>query len=81
MIAELPDLPSRWDSRPYTRDSQQHGDRWLDSAVSLAVRVPSVVVPLESNILINPLHRDAGLLEVGAPVPFPLDPRLLTGDK
>ena len=34
------------------------GDRWLRSINSLAIRVPSKVVPQDFNIVLNPLHPD-----------------------
>ncbi|MFT5516009.1 MAG: hypothetical protein ACI80V_002140 [Rhodothermales bacterium] len=33
-------------------------------------------MPLENNILINPLHPDFARVEIGEPIPFPLDSRL-----
>ena len=32
------------------------GDKWLDTGVSLIAEVPSVIVPEESNLLLNPCH-------------------------
>ena len=41
------------------------------------LRVPSVVVPLESNYVLNPRHPDfAPRVAIGPPLPFPFDPRL-----
>ena len=39
--------------------------------------VPSVLIPGESNYLINPGHPNFGKLRIGAPEPFEFDPRLL----
>lgn len=42
---------------PETRtESRQIGDDWLDRCKTLLLEVPSVVVPAEVNILINPDH-------------------------
>jgi RES domain-containing protein len=38
--------------------------------------VPSVLVPSESNWLINPLHPQFGLIHVHPPEPFRYDQRL-----
>jgi RES domain-containing protein len=38
------------------------GTEWLQSRKSLLAEVPSIVVPEEFNILINPRHPDAGNL-------------------
>ena len=38
--------------------SRIKGDRWLGSISSLAIRVPSKVVPQDFNIVLNPLYPD-----------------------
>jgi RES domain-containing protein len=63
---------SGW-SRALTRDL---GDRWLAEKRSLALAVPSVVVPRELNILIDPEHPDAGRLSVPHSERFVFDLRL-----
>ena len=76
----VPDaLPEAWDARPYGPVSQAVGDEWARSESSLVLKVPSVVEPMESNYLINPLHPDRGALDIGDPMPLRLDPRLLDG--
>ncbi len=51
-----------WDALPAGKASLDWGTRWAASAASLLARVPSVVVPEEFNVLINPAHPDAGTL-------------------
>lgn len=38
--------------------------------------VPSAIVPIERNVLLNSNHPDMGTVEMGAPEPFAFDPRL-----
>lgn len=38
--------------------SRKAGDEWISSCRSPLLLVPSVIVPDENNILINPLHPD-----------------------
>jgi RES domain-containing protein len=38
--------------------------------------VPSVVIPAEANVLINPRHPEAARIRVAGLAPFTLDPRL-----
>jgi RES domain-containing protein len=38
--------------------------------------VPSVVVPSESNFVLNPAHPDFAHIRIGPAVPFPFDVRL-----
>ncbi len=52
--------PMGWDACPTGMPSLDYGDDWLDSQRSAILLVPSVVVPEESNILLNPKHPDAG---------------------
>jgi RES domain-containing protein len=52
-------LPKGWDAPPpYLPRVQRIGDAWAKSGVGLAMRVPASVLPLRSNVLINPAHSD-----------------------
>jgi len=51
-----------WDALPAGLVSLDWGTEWLHSRKSLLAEVPSIVVPEEFNILINPRHPDAGNL-------------------
>lgn len=50
--------PVGWDALPAGKISLNFGDHWLASLRSALLEVPSVIVPEEGNILINPLHPD-----------------------
>ncbi len=53
------------------------GDRWLRETRCAVLRVPSVVTEgREYNLLINPLHADAALIQVSAPEPVRWDLKL-----
>jgi RES domain-containing protein len=69
-------LPNGWDAQPPTAASQAIGDEWIKSARSLALAVPSVLVPLERTFLINPVHSDFAKLKIKDMGRFLLDPRL-----
>lgn len=51
--------PVGWDALPAGMISVQAGEAWLMSNASALLVVPSVIVPEESNVLINPLNPDA----------------------
>lgn len=70
------DLPADWNRTPPAASTQTIGDTWVASAASAALRVPSVIVPPESNYVLNPGHAEFGSLRIGAPLPFPFDARL-----
>lgn len=62
---------------PDTRTAQQFGDVWIKSKRTLALAVPSVVVPHQINYLLNPEHPDfAGSINIIHRLPFALDVRL-----
>jgi len=58
----LGEPPVGWDAMPYGRVSVEAGQKWLTDAASALLAVPSVVVPEEFNVLINPRHADAAKL-------------------
>jgi RES domain-containing protein len=58
------------------KETLDFGDRWLAQKRSLLLVVPSVVVPLESNILINPRHPDAGQVKIIRTTKFIYDGRI-----
>lgn len=71
-------LPPEWRAEPPGRASQAAGDAWVREARSAVWSVPSVLVPGESNFLLNPAHPDFRRVTLGAPEPLSFDPRLLT---
>ncbi len=78
LITALEDsvLPRDWRNDPAPASTRSIGDAWVLSGTSAALRVPSVVVPMEFNYVLNPRHPDFARVVVGTPLPFPFDPRL-----
>ena len=74
--AAVADLPSNWREYPAPVELTSIGEQWLREARTLALSVPSVVVPRERNFIINPAHIDFAKLGVAAPEPFAFDPRM-----
>lgn len=71
----LNELPGGW--RDDLRFTRAIGDGWVETKRSLALAVPSAVVPAEANILLNPGHVGFARVEVLTREPFQLDPRIL----
>lgn len=69
-------LPEDWRESPPPIAAQKIGNDWANNVRSVALRVPSAIVPGEFNFLLNPLHPDFGRLQVGRPQTFLLDSRL-----
>lgn len=76
-VAEVGKLPSNWKNYPAPPELQLLGDRWIESGSSLALRVPSVVVEHEFNVLFNPAHARFKEVKIGKPRPISFDERLL----
>lgn len=70
------DLPQNWRADPAPVALRTIGDRWIEAASSAVLRVPSTLVPAESNFLINPAHPDFKTLVIGDPIAFDFDERL-----
>lgn len=66
-----------WDALPAGMVSIQVGDVWLASRASAVLGVPSIIVPEESNILINPLHSDSQMITAKKIRKWLYDPRLV----
>ncbi len=70
-------LPANWWKYPSPLELRVLGDAWLDAKTSAVLKVPSALVAVEDNYLINPEHPDFTLITTGPPLSFPVDPRLL----
>ena len=76
-IVVVNDLPGDWIQLPDHPACARIGDEWAAEGTALLLRVPSAVVPEESNLLINPDHPRAGDVVVASVRPFAFDSRLL----
>ena len=72
---DLSSLPRNWKANPIPPRVQAIGDDWVASGRSAVMRVPSTLVPGESNFLLNPRHPDFRKLRIGKALPFQFDPR------
>jgi len=70
-------LPDDWKANPPEAGTMQIGTKWALAGKTLLLIVPSVVVPDENNVLINPQHRDFRRIKKRIE-PFEFDPRLLS---
>lgn len=69
-------LPADW-ALPENLECKRIGDDWLASGESAAFLVPSAVVPMERNMLLNPAHPGFGEIESLGVHSFSFDPRLM----
>jgi len=68
-------LPGNWRSNPEA--TRGAGDEWLHSGRTALLRVPSVIVPVTWNVLVNPQHPDSPQIRIIHTYEHGIDPRLL----
>jgi RES domain-containing protein len=75
-IADNKDLPDNWRNDPAPSALKAIGDQWVKNQKSVILRVPSAIIPIEYNYLINPGHPDFKDLMINPAQEFIFDPRL-----
>lgn len=76
IIEELKEIPERWNQYPYSSKTTEIFTKLAKDRNTFALRVPSTIVGLESNIILNPLYKDFGKVEVIEFIKLPIDERL-----
>ena len=69
-------LPRNWRNDLPPAELRELGDRWLNEQKSAALKVPSAVIPVEFNYVLNPRHKDFGKIEISEPLSLAFDKRL-----
>jgi RES domain-containing protein len=75
--AEVAALAVGWDAEPAGHVSIQFGTAWAAARRSALLVVPSVIVPEETNVLVNPAHPDSRRLTARKVRKWLYDPRLV----
>jgi len=70
------DLPKKWESKPPILETQFIGDDFVIDNLAAVLKVPSSIVPPESNYLINPNHPDSKRIKVVSKKRMMFDERL-----
>ena len=72
------DLPEGWNKNgdPGYRKCQPFGDQWILESGTAVLKVPSAIIPKESNYLINPKHPDFKKFSIKSEEPFIFDNRI-----
>ncbi len=73
------DLPENWNTKISSfHTTQEMGVRFLQQSKSYLLKVPSAIIPLEFNLLLNPSHELHSKTKIIDQItPFKLDARLL----
>lgn len=81
VIEELKEIPERWNQYPYSSKTTEIFTKLSKNRNFFALRVPSSIVGLEYNIILNPLYKDFGKVEVTEFINLPIDERLKSGER
>ncbi len=69
------DLPGNWNEYPAPSILGEIGTKWLNENATLILKVPSVVIPEEWNVLLNPAHELFSEIKIEQVKDFTFDPR------
>ena len=78
LIKDLEKLPKNWNQYPYQPETTRIFTDLTKSRDFFALKVPSTIVPMEHNIILNPLYKEFGKVEITEFLEFPIDERLKT---
>jgi RES domain-containing protein len=56
--------------------TQSIGDEWIKEGKTPVLKVPSAIVPGDSNFLLNPAHKDFKKIKLLKTLPFQFDSRI-----
>lgn len=76
VIQKLEDLPEKWDQYPYSPNTTSVFTNLAKSRDFFALKVPSTIVGLEHNYILNPLFKEFGKVVIIEFLDLPIDPRL-----
>lgn len=63
-LVDPPELPQNWKLTPPPMSLKKVGDEFIRSKMSLAIRIPSAIMPLDHNLLVNPGHPDFSKIKI-----------------
>jgi len=75
-IEEIMDLPEMWNQYPYSSKTTNIFSNKVKERDFFAIKVPSTIVGLEYNYVLNPLYKEFGKVEIVDFIELPLDKRL-----
>lgn len=75
-VIEQDSLPVGWQDFTMQNWSRRIGDEWVRAETSPILKVPSAIIPMEHNYLINPNHPDFKFIKLISTEKFVFDSRL-----
>ena len=76
IVEELSELPARWNQYPYSSKTAGVFTKLATNRDFFALKVPSTIVPMEHNYILNPLYKEFGKVEIVEFIDLEVDSRL-----
>lgn len=76
IVEQLEDLPEKWDQYPYSSKTTSVFTDLAKNKDFFALKVPSTIVGMEHNNILNPLYKDFRKVTITEFFYLPIDPRL-----
>ncbi len=76
VIEELKDLPKKWNQYPYSSETTSVFTGLAKNSDFFALKVPSTIVALEHNFVLNPLYKEFGKVKIIDFIDLEIDSRL-----
>ena len=73
---DLARLPAKWREHGHVETLRDAGTEWLRARRTAVLAVPSAVIPIETNYLLNPAHKDFKYVRIHSPELFEFDIRM-----
>lgn len=80
-IESLTNIPDNWDQYPYSSSTTKIFTSLARDRNFFGLAVPSAIVGIEKNIILNPLYKDFGKVEIVEFLQLPIDPRLTQSER
>ncbi|MFC3414219.1 RES family NAD+ phosphorylase [Algoriphagus hitonicola] len=78
-IEKLTELPKHWNQYPYSTETTTIFTELVNKKGVFALRVPSTIVNMEYNLILNPLYQEFGKVRVKEFLNLRIDPRFRKG--
>lgn len=76
ILEELKERPENWNHYPYTSSTTEIFTNLVKDRNFFGLKVPSSIVSIESNIILNPLYKDFGKVEISEFYKLDIDERM-----
>ena len=76
-VNDIARLPKDWRADPPPEKLKEIGKQWSNNQISAILKVPSTIIPIECNYVLNPNHPDFNKVAVKQTIPFKFDQRLM----